>query len=94
VIPRCAALQLSNINFRANRKGPWAANLVKRVKPIIGAAGNEQAEPPSSELVAAKFHPYVETCTEAFGASHCMFESNFPTDEISYNYPVFWNAAS
>ena len=57
-----------------------------------GFGFNEQAEPPSSEMVAAAFRPYVETCIEAFGASRCMFESNFPVDKISYSYPVFWNA--
>jgi predicted TIM-barrel fold metal-dependent hydrolase len=50
------------------------------------------AEPPSSAAVAARFRPYVETCITAFGASRCMFESNFPVDKISYSYPVFWNA--
>ena len=30
----------------------------------------------------------------AFGASRCMFESNFPVDKISYSYPVFWNACN
>jgi L-fuconolactonase len=57
-----------------------------------GLGFNEQAEPPSSEMIAARFRPYVETCIEAFGASRCMFESNFPVDKISYSYPVFWNA--
>ena len=57
-----------------------------------GLGFNEQAEPPSSEMVAARFRPYVETCIAAFGASRCMFESNFPVDKISYSYPVFWNA--
>ena len=50
------------------------------------------AEPPSSEKVAARFRPYVETCIAAFGAPRCMFESNFPVDKISYSYHVFWNA--
>ena len=50
------------------------------------------AEPPSSEQVATRFRPYVETCITAFGASRCMFESNFPVDKISYSYHVFWNA--
>src|SRR5207247_9401291 len=39
------------------------------------------AEPPSSEKVAARFRPYVETCITTFGASRCMFESNFPVDK-------------
>ena len=57
-----------------------------------GLGFNEDAEPPSSEMVAARFRPYVETVIGAFGASRSMFESNFPVDKISYSYPVFWNA--
>ena len=59
---------------------------------INGFGFNEQPEPPSSEMLAAAFRPYVETCIEAFGASRSMFESNFPVDKVSYSYPVFWNA--
>ena len=57
-----------------------------------GFGFHEEAEPPSSETLAAAWRPYVETCIEAFGASRCMFESNFPVDKGSYSYPVFWNA--
>src|SRR5204862_8249252 len=53
---------------------------------------NEDAEPPSSAMVAVRFRPYVETCIAAFGTSRSMFESNFPVDKISYSYHVFWNA--
>jgi predicted TIM-barrel fold metal-dependent hydrolase len=53
---------------------------------------DEDAEPPSSEMVATRFRPYIETCIAAFGTSRCMFESNFPVDKISYSYHVFWNA--
>ena len=59
---------------------------------ISGFGFHEQAEPPSSETLAAAWRPYVETCIEAFGPSRCMFESNFPVDKGSYSYPVFWNA--
>jgi L-fuconolactonase len=59
----------------------------------LGGFGfHEQAEPPSSETLAATWRPYVETCIEAFGSSRSMFESNFPVDKGSYSYPVFWNA--
>jgi L-fuconolactonase len=51
-----------------------------------------EPEPPSSETLAAKWRPYIETCITAFGASRAMFESNFPVDKGSYSYPVFWNA--
>ena len=57
-----------------------------------GFGFHEEAEPPSSETLANAWRPYVETCIEAFGASRCMFESNFPVDKGSYSYPVFWNA--
>ena len=59
----------------------------------LGGFGfHEQAEPPASEMLAATWRPYVETCIEAFGPSRSMFESNFPVDKGSYSYPVFWNA--
>jgi len=59
----------------------------------IGGFGfHEQAEPPSSETLAATWRPYIETCIEAFGPAHAMFESNFPVDKGSYSYPMFWNA--
>jgi L-fuconolactonase len=59
---------------------------------INGWDFHAKAEPPSSEELAAAWKPYVETCIEAFGASRCMFESNFPVDKGSYGYQVFWNA--
>jgi predicted TIM-barrel fold metal-dependent hydrolase len=51
------------------------------------------AEPraPSAQL-ADEWRPYVETCIEAFGAERCMFESNFPVDMGSCDYPTLWNA--
>jgi L-fuconolactonase len=59
---------------------------------INGLGLNERPEPPSSDVLATMWRPYVETCIEAFGASRSMFESNFPVDKASYSYPVFWNA--
>ena len=57
-----------------------------------GFGFHEQPEPPSSEVLANVWRPYIETCVEAFGASRAMFESNFPVDKGSYTYAVFWNA--
>jgi L-fuconolactonase len=57
-----------------------------------GFGFHDQAEPPSSATLATAWRPYLETCIEAFGASRCMFESNFPVDKGSYAYAVFWNA--
>jgi len=59
---------------------------------INGFHFEDAADPPSSEALAAAWKPYMETCIEAFGASRCMFESNFPVDKGSYSYGVFWNA--
>ncbi|HEY8610823.1 MAG TPA: amidohydrolase family protein [Roseomonas sp.] len=58
----------------------------------VGGFGFElQDVPPSSEQLAATWHPYLETCVDAFGAERCMFESNFPVDKGSYGYAVLWN---
>ena len=59
---------------------------------INGFDFHEQTEPPASEALAAAWKPYVDVCIEAFGASRCMFESNFPVDKGSYGYQAFWNA--
>jgi L-fuconolactonase len=51
------------------------------------------ADPPApSTQLAAEWKPYLETCIEAFGPSRCMFESNFPVDLGSCDYPTLWNA--
>jgi predicted TIM-barrel fold metal-dependent hydrolase len=57
-----------------------------------GFGFHEQPEPPSSEMLANTWRPYIEACIDAFSPSRCMFESNFPVDKGSYSYPVFWNA--
>jgi predicted TIM-barrel fold metal-dependent hydrolase len=46
----------------------------------------------SSEVLAAMWRPYVETCIDAFGADRCMFESNFPVDKWGADYVTLWNA--
>lgn len=45
----------------------------------------------SSEVLAAMWRPYVETCIEAFGPQRAMFESNYPVDRWGATYPVLWN---
>ncbi|WP_245215764.1 amidohydrolase family protein [Pararoseomonas baculiformis] len=59
---------------------------------VNGFGFERQELPPSSEQLATTWHPYLETCVEAFGARRCMFESNFPVDKGSYGYAVLWNA--
>ncbi|MFC0589368.1 amidohydrolase family protein [Novosphingobium aquiterrae] len=46
----------------------------------------------SSEVLAAMWRPYIETCIEAFGPSRAMFESNYPVDKWGASYAVLWNA--
>ncbi|WP_241018948.1 amidohydrolase family protein [Paraburkholderia sp. Tr-20389] len=48
--------------------------------------------PPSSEDLATRWRPYVETCIDLFGPERCMFESNFPVDKQTCGYGVLWNA--
>jgi predicted TIM-barrel fold metal-dependent hydrolase len=42
--------------------------------------------------LATAWKPYVETAIEAFGASRCMMESNFPPDRRSCGFVPLWNA--
>lgn len=59
----------------------------------INGFGFDQAElPPSSDLLAATWRPWMLTCIEAFGPQRCMFESNFPVDKASYSFVNGWNA--
>lgn len=46
----------------------------------------------SSEVLAAMWRPYIETCIEAFGPQRSMFESNYPVDRWGASYAVLWNA--
>jgi predicted TIM-barrel fold metal-dependent hydrolase len=59
---------------------------------INGFGFEREADPPSSDALAAAWRPWFDVCINAFGAARCMFESNFPVDKGSYSYPVFWNA--
>jgi predicted TIM-barrel fold metal-dependent hydrolase len=46
----------------------------------------------SSEVLAAMWRPYIDTCIEAFGPERAMFESNYPVDKWGASYAVLWNA--
>lgn len=59
---------------------------------ICGFDFHLQPKPPSSELLAASWKPYLYTAIELFGAHRCMFESNFPVDKAMCSYVVLWNA--
>jgi len=55
--------------------------------------GLEQRDlPPTSDEIVALHGRYYRHAIDAFGASRCMFESNFPVDKFSVSYTVLWNA--
>lgn len=58
----------------------------------FGTGWNEGKQPPSSEEVAAHWHPWVDSVIDLFGPSRVMCESNFPVDRQCLPYPVVWNA--
>lgn len=50
-----------------------------------------RAAPPSVDELVADWRPYIETCIESFGVDRCMFESNFPVDQVAGSYQTVWN---
>ncbi len=90
---------------REERFGAWKSaiqtlatcpNVVVKVgglpMPFAGWKMRMAEADPTSEVLAAQWKPYVETTIEAFGASRCMFESNFPVDRFGCDYASLWNA--
>jgi L-fuconolactonase len=59
---------------------------------INGFDFHRQVLPPSSGELAHAWWPWMDACIETFGASRCMFESNFPVDKAMCTYPVLWNS--
>jgi predicted TIM-barrel fold metal-dependent hydrolase len=59
---------------------------------IFGFDLHLRDDPPSSEVLAETWRPFIQTCIEAFGPERCMFESNFPVDKQSCDYTACWNA--
>jgi predicted TIM-barrel fold metal-dependent hydrolase len=59
---------------------------------ICGFGFHKREAPASSAELAQAWRPYIETCIELFGAERCMFESNFPVDQVSCDYRTLWNA--
>jgi L-fuconolactonase len=58
----------------------------------LGAFDFTQAEtPPTSELLAQLWRPYIEPCIELFGAERCMVSSNYPVDKAGVPYGTVWN---
>ena len=59
---------------------------------LLGSDFEARPRPAPSEEIAAIWRPYIETCIEAFGPDHCMFESNFPPDKGQCSYRTLFNA--
>lgn len=49
------------------------------------------AAPASSAALAEGWGPLLHHCIDTFGPARCMFESNYPPDRDSVDYPVLWN---
>ncbi|MEM7254394.1 MAG: amidohydrolase family protein [Pseudomonadota bacterium] len=59
---------------------------------INGFGWHERPTPPGSEELAEAIEPYYRLALEQFGIERCLFESNFPVDNLSCSYNVLWNA--
>jgi L-fuconolactonase len=59
---------------------------------LPGAVSGARDRPPSSEDVATAWRPFIDSSVELFGATRCMFESNFPVQKRWCSYAVVWNA--
>jgi len=46
---------------------------------------------PSSEQPAYLWRQWIEPCIEAFGAGVCMFESNYPLENVDVGSTTLWN---
>ena len=60
--------------------------------PYLGLGFDKLEKPASSTQLAQAWGPLFEHCIEKFGPDRCMFESNFPPDRDSVDYPILWNA--
>jgi L-fuconolactonase len=60
--------------------------------PLSAFGFDRLDQAPSSEQLASKWQPWIETCVELFGSVRCMYGSNFPVDKGSYSYGVGLNA--
>jgi L-fuconolactonase len=58
----------------------------------LGLGLDRLDKPAPSEQVASAWGPFFEHCIETFGPARCMFESNYPPDGGTSDYPVIWNA--
>ena len=60
--------------------------------PINGWGWHKRSKPATSDELVESHGKYYLHAIKSFGATRCMFESNFPVDKRSISYPVLWNA--
>jgi predicted TIM-barrel fold metal-dependent hydrolase len=60
--------------------------------PYLGLGLDKLEAPASSARLAETWGRFFEHCIDKFGPERCMFESNFPPDRESADYPIIWNA--
>ncbi|GAB5415087.1 MAG: amidohydrolase family protein [Congregibacter sp.] len=60
--------------------------------PDNGFAWHLRDKPPGRDEFLAAQGAYYQHALDCFGASRCMFESNFPVDRLSLSYTVLYNA--
>ena len=58
----------------------------------LGLGFDKLETPAPSARLAESWGPLFAHCIDEFGPGRCMFESNFPPDRQSVDYPVIWNA--
>lgn len=47
--------------------------------------------PPTSQQLAERWRPFIETAVDAFGPDRCMIGTNFPVDRQTSSYTALWN---
>jgi L-fuconolactonase len=57
----------------------------------LGLGFDTLDKPASSAELAKSWGPLFSHCIDTFGPDRCMFESNFPPDRESVDFPVIWN---
>jgi L-fuconolactonase len=83
----------------------WRASMVELAKcpnvfvklgglgmAYLGMGFDKLEIPAASAQLASVWSPLFTHCIDTFGPDRCMFESNFPPDKESVDYPVIWNA--
>ena len=57
-----------------------------------GFGWQDRPKPPTSAELMNATRRYYDYTIEKFGVERCMFESNFPVDQVSCSYNIIWNS--